>query len=159
MVQVQPPPVQCYSLCGSTGWVVAGVGGSVKGSVGDSVGCMVWVGVVCTRCGSVACSVGDTFWGVLHASSLRCSLQSLQSLSPVFGSTWVGVGVWVLGSVGGSVGDSVGCTVWAEVVCTRCDSVACSVSGSVLADQYRSPSLRPKLLLQFWETALLEIKT
>ena len=143
MVQVQPPPVQCYSLCGSTGWVVAGVGGSVKGSVGDSVGCKVWVGVVCTRCGSVACSVGDTFWGVLHASSLR---RSLQSLSPVFGSTWVGVGVWVLGSVGGSVGDSVGCRVWAEVVCTRCGSVACSVSGSVLVDPYRSP---PTLLLQF----------
>jgi len=145
MVQVQPPPVRCYSLCGSTGWVVAGVGGSVKGSVGDSVGCMVWVGVVCTRCGSVACSVGDTFWGFLHASSLRCSLQSLQSLSPVFGSSWWVV-VEVVGSGGGSVGDSVGCTVWAEVVCTRCGSVACSVSGSVLVDPYRSP---PTLLLQF----------
>ena len=75
MVQVQPPPVQCYSLCGSTGWVVAGVGGSVKGSVGDSVGCMVWVGVVCTRCGSVACSVsGSVLADQYRSPSLRPKL-------------------------------------------------------------------------------------
>merc|ERR1719239_50001 len=37
---------------------------------------MVWVGVVCTRCGSVACSVGDTFWGAFHARGTSAVVSS-----------------------------------------------------------------------------------
>jgi len=120
------------------------VEGSGLGSEGGSLECKVWVEVVCTRCGNLACSGGGTFLGIPSCHSLH------HSLYPVSGSTWLGVelgsgdgsqggrvcsvlvvagsswwvGGWVgvLGSVVGSVGDSVGCKVWVGVVCTRCGS-------------------------------------